>query len=168
MLNVKESNNLTSVTVSVRWIIASSVCCCVFDPAGCWTVSMTWTKWFARDTRELMWCLVTCCWRLYTCSSHTLWVQTAIIHADKHGSAAFCFRKYASITWFTSLWRVSVFSILLENTVRSNVKVNTLSLHTHSCFLHVMSCRGISTEHLVFSFNLWSHGVVKLNLATQA
>lgn len=79
-------------------------CVMVFNPEGCWTVSMTWTKWLARDTREPVVCPVTCCSRLYTWSSHTLWVKTAFILWHTHGGRP-------ANTWLTICWPVSVFRL---------------------------------------------------------
>lgn len=74
--------SLKSNHLKQMFFLCMKSCVCVFEPLGCWTVSMTWTKWSARDIREPTACLVTCCWRLYTWSSRTLWVKTDTMHME--------------------------------------------------------------------------------------
>lgn len=58
-------------------------------------------------------------------------------------------------------------SALLENTSQSQFAVNDLPFCIHICSVHIISCRGISKEHLVFGFHLLSFKVVKMNLSVQ-
>lgn len=128
--NLKESNNLKQAPPSLCLSVESWPPL-LFDPAGCWTVSTTWTKWFARDTRELTVCLESCCWRLYTWSSRTLWVKAGIIHTHTPQSL------------HSHPADVSQCSASCQKTLKSQ--------YTH--FLsrgfstHEISCKGISTKH---------------------
>ncbi len=80
---------------------------------------------------------------------HTVSKDKECIHSHWHAwewpCSSFYQTKSVTITWLTSCWPVSVFDVSVK---------------------HIISCRGVIRECL-FGVNLWSIGVVRLNVLAQ-